>query len=141
MKQYTSEKDRKRFYELHQTGQTYAEIAAAFGVSYECVRHWCRRQRDGGEVKDQFYNPRAGTLSQFSPAVRDKIVALRRANAHWGPASLLLHLGKDDSLQGAALPSRASIGRYVYSQAEFRRPPKKSPPTPVPIPPSECINA
>lgn len=126
MKQMTSQKDRRRFYELHQAGQTYAQIAEEYGVSLECVRLWCRRQRDGGGVQDRYYNPRAGVLSQFSPGVCEAILTMRRAHPHWGPASLLLHLRKDKQLAGQALPSRASIGRYLHSFAEFRHTPKKS---------------
>jgi len=127
MKQTTSLKDRKRFYELHQAGQTYAQIAEEFAVSVECVRLWCRRQRDGGDVRDRYYNPRAGVLSQFVPEVCEGILTMRRAHPHWGPASILLHLRKEEHLAGQALPSRASIGRYLHSFAEFRHTPKKSP--------------
>jgi len=126
MKQYSSQKDRKRFYELHQAGRTYAEIAEEFGMSVECVRLWCRRQRDGGDVKDRYYNPRAGVLSQFSEGVRARILELRHQHPRWGPASIWLHLQKDDSLQGQACPSRASIGRYLHTFAEFRHLRKKS---------------
>jgi hypothetical protein len=126
MKQMTSQKDRQRFYELHQAGRTYAVIAAEFGVSPECVRLWCRRQRDGGGVQNRYYNPRAGVLSQFPHEVTEAILSLRRAHPHWGPASLLLHLRKDHQLAGQCLPSRASIGRYLHRFAEFRHTPKKS---------------
>jgi transposase len=126
MKQYTSQKDRKRFYELHQAGRTYPEIAEEFGVSVECVRMWCRRQRDGGDVKDRYYNPRAGVLSQFTEEVRHRILELRREHPRWGPASIWLHMQKEASQKGQACPSRASIGRYLHSFAEYRHTPKKS---------------
>jgi transposase len=125
MKQVTSQKERRRFYELHEAGETYAEIAGVYGVSVECVRMWCRRQRAGGGVEDRYYNPRAGVLSQFSVRVREEIVALKRLHRHWGPASIMIHLGKDSRLAGEELPSRASIGRYLYSFVEFRHVPKK----------------
>lgn len=126
MKQYTSQKERKRFYELHQAGRTYGEIAEEFGVSVECVRLWCRRQRDGIGVEDRYYNPRAGILHQFAQPVKEEILRLRREHPRWGPASIRLHLGKDGQLLGQALPSRASIGRYLHEFVEFRHMPKKS---------------
>jgi transposase len=125
MKRYTSENERRRFYELHEKGQTYEEIAEAFGVSKECVRMWCRRMRAGGTTQDRYYNPREGVLSQFTPGVREKILELRKAHRRWGPVSIHLHLQKETSLAGQKLPSRASIGRYLHSFAEFRHTPKK----------------
>lgn len=125
MKRSTGEKERKQFYQLHQAGKTYAQIADQYETSVECVRMWCRRQRDGGDVKDRYYNPRSGVLSQFTPPVRERILTLRRSHPHWGPASLLLNLGKEADLQGLSLPSRASIGRYLQQFPEFRRIPKK----------------
>jgi transposase-like protein len=141
MKQITSQKDRKRFYELHKAGQTYREIASEFGVSEECVRLWCRRQRDGGDVQDRYYNPRAGVLSQFTVAVRERIVEMKREHEHWGPASILLNMGKESRFAGQALPSRASIGRYLHRISEFRHVPKKSQGESDPIQPSGYINA
>lgn len=128
MKRMTSQQDRQRFYALHQAGQTYEQIADAFGVSPMCVRYWCRRQRDGGGVHNRYSNPRAGRLSQFAAPVRQQIERLRRAHPHWGPASLLLQLRKMPELAGQALPSRASIGRFVHDFREFRRGVKKSRP-------------
>jgi transposase len=141
MKQMTSQKDRQRFYELHQAGRTYQQIADEFGVSLECVRLWCRRQKAGGGVENRYYNPRAGTLSQFSPRVRQRIEELRRAHPHWGAASLLLQLGKAPDLAEEALPSRASIGRFLHTFTEFRRQRPKKPPADAPTPPSGCISA
>lgn len=39
---------RQLFYRLHLGGEAYEQIAERFGVSRECVRYWCRRQREGG---------------------------------------------------------------------------------------------
>jgi transposase len=126
MKQYTTEKERKQFYQLHQNGETYREIAEHFGVSVECVRMWCRRQRDGGGVEDRYYNPRSGILSQSTQQVRERILEMRRSHPHWGAASIELNLHKEEDLRGSPIPSRASIGRYLYQFPEFRQTPKKS---------------
>lgn len=132
MKHYTSANDRQRFYELHQKGQTYEQIAEAFGVSKECVRLWCRRQRAGGDTKDRYYNPRAGVLSQFSAEIQAEIRSIRQAHTRWGPASIRLQLEQDARWAGQALPSRASIGRYLHSFAEYRHTPKKGLRSPAP---------
>lgn len=128
MRRSTSEQERKRFYQLHQAGQSYAQIAEEFDISPGCVRMWCRRQRDGGDVHDRYYNPRSGLLSQFALQVSERILSLRRSHRHWGPASLRLNLAREADLQGLPLPSRASIGRYLHQFPEFRRIPKKSHP-------------
>jgi len=128
MKRYTSENDRQRFNELHQQGQTYAQIAEAFGVSKECVRLWCRRLRAGGNPKDRYHNPRSGILSQFPAAIKEEIRALRQAHTRWGPTSIRLELARDARWAGQALPSRASIGRYLHSFPDFRHTPKKRTP-------------
>jgi transposase len=125
MKNNTSMKERQRFYELHQDGRTYVQIAEEFGVSMECVRMWCRRLRAGGDTQDRYYNPRAGVLSQFSSVIRERILELRHDHPRWGPASIRLHLSKDAHLVGQAIPSHASIGRYLHTFPEFRHTPKK----------------
>lgn len=126
MKHFTSENDRQRFYELHEKGQTYEEIAEIFGVSKECVRMWCRRLRAGDTPNDRYYNPREGVLSTFSPEIKEAIVNMREAHKRWGPASIRMHLAKDSSLAGQKLPSRASIGRYLHSFEKYRHTPKKN---------------
>lgn len=125
MRRATGWVEREQFYKLHQEGKSYPAIAALYGVSEMSVRKWCRRQRDGGGVENRYYNPRKGTLSQFAQEVREEVEQLKRAHPGWGPDSLRLELGKEEKLQGKALPSRSSIARYVHEFAEFRRAPKK----------------
>jgi len=125
MKQTTTPAERKQFYKLHETGKTYQEIAELFGVSSMCVRMWCRRQRDGGEVENRYYNPKAGALSQFDSRLPEKVLALRGAHPGWGSESLLLHLRKDPDLREVLLPKRSSIARFLHGFTEFRHVPKK----------------
>jgi transposase len=117
--------ERRKFYQLHQEGKSYAAIGELYGYSEMCVRMWCRRQRDGGDVENRYYNPRSGTLSQFDERVRQRTEQMKREHPGWGPESILLHLRKEEALAGLALPSRSSIGRYLHSFEAFRRAPKK----------------
>ncbi len=54
MIQRTSIQQRHSFYVRHIRGETYREIAESEHVSKECVRYWCRRQRDGGTCQSQY---------------------------------------------------------------------------------------
>ena len=65
MSEHTTCKQRILFYERHSEGETYEEIARAMGVSRECVRYWCRRQRAGRGVHSQYQRKPSGLLSRF----------------------------------------------------------------------------
>ena len=112
---------RQEFYKLHLGGKSYGTIAKMHGLSKECVRYWCRRQRDGGSVKTQWHQPVRGGLSQFEPIVRYVILRLRLQHPRWGPGVILTHLQQRPSLTGKALPSLSSIGRYLHQWPRFRR--------------------
>jgi transposase InsO family protein len=127
MAKQTTPEQRRSFYRQHQKGDTYQDIAEAWGVSKECVRYWCRRQRDGGRCATVYRRPAAGILSSFDPKVRYVILRLRLAHPRWGPDRIRYHLSKRPSLHGLELPSRASIGRYLHQWSQFRRKPKPEP--------------
>jgi transposase InsO family protein len=125
MARHTTPTQRRTFYELHQQGLTYSEIAEQYEVSKECVRYWYRRQRDGGSCKTTHQKEPAGILSRFHWLVRYCILRLRLEHPRWGPRSIRYHLGKRPSLRGLALPSQAQIGRYLHQWPKFRRQRKK----------------
>lgn len=123
----TSEHERHLFYELHQRGDTYAELAERFGISLMCVRYWCRRQRDGKSCHKQRGHKTAGLLSRFDPLVRYVILRLRLKHPHWGPNRIRAQLKKRPSLLGCRLPCEAQIGRYLHQWRRFWRKPAKKP--------------
>jgi len=118
---HTTPPQRRAFYDLHRRGRTYADIADQHQVSKECVRYWCRRQRDGGGCETTYHKEPRGILSRFDGLVRYCILRLRLEHPRWGPRTILHHLGKRASLKGLALPSRAQIGRYLHQWPKFRR--------------------
>lgn len=118
----TTIRQRELLYHLHQTGQTYPQLACQQGLSRECVRYWCRKQRAGHSA--QTVHPARQMLERFDPKVRYVILRLRLAHPRWGPDSLSLHLPKRPSLRGLSLPSRAQIGRYLHQFERFRRTPQ-----------------
>lgn len=127
MLSHTRPEQRQEFYRRHQQGESYPEIAAGAAVSVECVRYWCRRQRNGGGYQSRYRGRSKGLLQQFDPLVRYWILRLRLTHPRWGSRSLRLHLKKQPSLSGKRLPALASIGRYLHQWQRFHRQGKKKP--------------
>ena len=131
----TSESQRRDFYRCHLQGVTYQEIADGAHVSYECVRYWCRRQRDGGSCQSHYQRSSPGVLSQFAPIVRYVILRLKLAHPRWGRERIHYHLERRASCLGHRLPHPSSIGRYLHQWSRFhrrgrRKPKRKSRPNP-----------
>lgn len=120
----TAPRQRRKFYERHLRGETYQEIATDERVSKECVRYWCRRQRDGGSCQTTYQRKPSGLLSKSHPLVRYVILRLRLEHPRWGPNRIREKLKKRPSLKGMTLPSESSIGRYLHQWPRFRRQPK-----------------
>ena len=125
MAERTTVHQRRRFYTRHVRGETYQKIADSEGVSRECIRHWCRRQRDGGDCRTIYRREPVGLLSQSHPLVRYCVLRLRLEHPRWGPNRIREKLKKRRSLKGIPLPSEASIGRYLHQWPRFRRPRKE----------------
>jgi hypothetical protein len=130
MTERTSEGQRVEFYRRNLRGETYSEIAQSSGVSLECVRYWCQKQKQGQGVKSQWHISKRGALSQFHSRVIQRIRDLRSNHPRWGPISLRIHLEDEPDLKGKPLPSPASIGRWLYEDPQNRRKPKRKPPKP-----------
>lgn len=137
MKRHTTPDQRRTFHELHEQGLTYPQIAKQYNVSRECVRYWCRRQRDGGSCRTTYHKVPTGMLSCFDSLVRYCILRLRLEHPRWGPGRIRFHLGRRPALRGMTLPSRAQIGRYLHQWPKFRRPRKKKAEDHRPDPPTE----
>jgi hypothetical protein len=94
MVQQTTPSERQQFYARFVDGQTYEQIADEHGRSVECVRYWCRRQRDGQPCVTQQQRSTKDALSRFSPLVRYAVLRLRLQHPRWGPHSIHLALTK-----------------------------------------------
>ncbi len=130
----TTPEQRRRFYERHLAGETYGEIAEDYGISLECVRYWCRRQRDGGDCVTHAGRPASGILSHFDPRVRFSLLRMRLKYPKRGPAVLRWHLRQEPLLKYQRLPSRTQIGRYLHQWPRFRRHGRRMPPAKVRAP-------
>lgn len=123
----TRPRQRRRFYERHLRGETYQVIATDERVSKECVRYWCRRQRDGGGCQTEYQRKPSGLLSKSHPLVRYAILRLRLEHPRWGPNRIREKLKKRPSLKGLMLPGESSIGRYLHQWPRFQRRSKEKP--------------
>ncbi|MEW5956341.1 MAG: hypothetical protein AB1801_01360 [Chloroflexota bacterium] len=137
MVKQTTVTQRQEFYQRHQVGESYPTIALQMGVSQECVRYWCRRQRDGGDCQSRYQRRRGGLLSHFDARVRYALVRLKLEHPRWGPRSIRHRLSKRPALKGLALPKEAQIGRYLHQWSCFRRPRRVVLPSQRPEPPSQ----
>jgi hypothetical protein len=133
MAERTSEGQRHEFYRRNQRGESYAAIGQASGVSLECVRYWCQKQKKGQGVKSEWHLPKRGVLSQFDAGVIQSIHDLRKQHPRWGPISLRMHLEDELDLKGKRLPSPASIGRLLHEDPANRRAAKTKPPELAPV--------
>ena len=128
----TTIEQREAFIQHRAQGETFAEIAQAYGVSWQCVRFWWQRFRRGEGVSSHYVRERHSLLMRFSPLVRYVILRLRIAHPHWGPRRIRYHLQQRPSLAGQALPSATQIGRYLHQWVRFRRRLKRSRTPPPP---------
>lgn len=84
-------------------------------ISYECARKWWRRGRDAGVqglLERKRGRPNQGILSQFSLAVQQISVELKRTHKRWGANRVLLQMSNDPRLKGIELPSRSRLYPY-----------------------------
>jgi transposase InsO family protein len=125
MSKRTSKEMREEFQRCHQRGETYQAIVEREGFSLECVRYWCRRQRDGGDCHTRYHRMVGRNLSHYLPMIRYCILRLRLEHPRWGPNRIKAGMSKREALQGESLPSEASIGRYLHQWSRFRRGRKK----------------
>jgi len=123
----TTPEQRQEFHHRHQQGESYQEIADSTRWSKECIRYWCRRQRDGGSCQTIYHRVATGILSRFALIVRYVILRLRLEHPRWGPNRIREKLKRRPSLRQHRLPSEASIGRYLHQWRHFRRNPTHKP--------------
>ncbi len=112
-----TQREREQIYWKKQSGQTLHQIAQELDLSLACVRKWWRRGRDEGLiglVGRPRGRPPKGILSQFSPAVQQASLQLKREHKRWGANRVLVALRADPYLTALPLPSRSRLYPYFH---------------------------
>jgi transposase len=136
----TTVAERNHFIDLKQQGHTLKAIAAATGWSYETVRHWWRRFRDGGRnalAPEDGRQQRGGRMSSFPEEVREAFYQVKKAHPGWGAEVARLRLGAELDIAEEQQPSISTIEKYWAERcpdllSSYRRHPP--PPAPAAAP-------
>lgn len=132
MAQETTWKIRLRIIELKKQGLTAAQTAEQLGLSLGCVRKFWRRFAQHGTegLKPRSRRPPGEHPRQTSAAVREAILAAKRAHPHWGAQFIQGELRRRKFRR---IPHRRTIERFLGRFPEFpkrryqRRPPVSDP--------------
>jgi len=121
--QTTTFQERVEITERAAQGQSDPAIAAALGCSPATVRKWRRRGRRHGAagLASPMGRPATGPLGAAAPAVRDTLLALRRAHPGWGPDTLLAEVQADPRWAGLPLPGRSRVAALIKEAGLTRR--------------------
>ena len=84
----------------------------------ETIRKWRQRGREKGRagLVSQMGRPKKGAMSSYPEEMRTTLLTLRQTHEGWGPATLVIELGKDSRFAGCKLPSQASVARFLKEQ-------------------------
>jgi len=111
----TSLAERNHFVDLKLQGHTLPEIAEATGWSFECVRRWWRRYRDGGRSAldpEDGRKQRGGRMSGFSAEMRAAFSEMKENHPRWGAPVARARIGQQMAVDEAQLPSVSTIEKY-----------------------------
>ncbi len=133
----TSLEDRMTIVALAKAGHTAADIAARSGWSISTVRKWQRRAAHRGRpgLASPMGRPATGALSTFAADIVATLRAWRAAHPGWGPLTLRVELEQAGAWPVAALPSRATIARWL-KEAGLTRPYERHQDLPQPATPT-----
>lgn len=131
----TTVAERNRMVDLKLAGDSLPEIAEQTGWSFECVRKWWRRFRDGGRgalgPSDQG-DRQGGPMSTFPDGVRFAFLRIKKEHPGWGAAVARPRVARRLQVAEADLPCVSTIEKYwasfgdrLYQRHRRRRPPLK----------------
>jgi len=117
----TTLEERTRIVEWAQAGCSDRHIANRMNRSIHTVRKWRRRAQQHGRaaLASVIGRPRAGPLSTFPAALRQRLRQWRHEHPGWGPKTLRAELERQGSFQ--RLPSRSTIARFLREEGLTRR--------------------
>lgn len=123
MARHTSLEERIQIIETGQAGMTTMQIAQQTGWRPSTIRKWRARARQHGRkgLASKMGRPKRGALSSFPSRVRERLHDWRQSHPGWGPKTLAAELKRDPDFAGKALPSLASIGRFLKEEDLTKR--------------------
>ena len=123
MARHTSLGERIQIIETGQAGMTTMQIAQQTGWRPSTIRKWRARARQHGRkgLASKMGRPKRGALSSFPSRVRERLHDWRQSHPGWGPKTLAAELKRDPDFAGKALPSLASIGRFLKEEGLTKR--------------------
>ena len=113
--QQTSVAERNHFVDLRLQGYTLQEIAEATGWSFESVRSWWCRYRDGGRSAldpDDGRKQRGGRMRSFSTEIRGAFSEIKENHPRWGAAVARARIREQMDIDETQLPSASTIEKY-----------------------------
>jgi len=133
--------ERNQFVDLKLVGHTLPEIADMTGWSFECVRSWWRRYRDGGRRgldPDDGRQQRGGRMSSFSEKIQAAFSEVKQAHPGWGAPVARARLAEQLELDEACLPSISTIEKlWAEKYPELLRSHRPQRPEPASDPPPD----
>lgn len=111
MSKKTSLAERVQIIELAEAGLTDRQIAQQVALSLAVVRKWRRRGR--GQLKSRLGRPATGALSSYPAELRETVERWRKSHPGWGEDTLYAEMKGHAAFKGQAIPSAATIGRYL----------------------------
>ena len=125
---------RKAFIEDLQRGEeSFAELCRRHGISRRTGYKWKRRHKAAGEagLADQSRAPKRQAQAA-SPAIRERIVAVKRSHMTWGPRKIQQYLSQREPAE--AWPASSTMGELlrreglvIPRQKRRRTPPHSAP--------------
>lgn len=132
----TTVAERNRMIDLKLDGYTLPEVAEQTGWSFECVRKWWRRFREGGRKAlkgSRRGKKRSGAMSTFPGVVRFACLRLKKMYPGWGAPVVRLRAAQRLGMAEAYMPCVSTIEKYwaqfkerLYQRYNKRHPTDKA---------------
>jgi transposase len=136
----TTVAERHQIVDLKLAGYSLPEIAEQTGWSFECVRSWWRRYRDGGrKALDPVdgRKQRGGRMSSFPTEIQAAYAEIKEQHPGWGAPVAQARVAEQLDLDQAQQPSISTIEKlWAEKHPELLRShrPQRPPPASKPVP-------